>query len=215
MFIFCLFALTLAQKAIILDVTEVEDGFTSLNYPNVGVYDMRTAMYLKHEVGKCLYLSPGASVKYEYKDNKVYVSNYANPNCSGNTTAPTAEKAEWKDKYKDAPAQKGSRTEDTDDDKCSHEASMSKYYYKDGCNKVQLSVSGSQSDKYIKFFGEDGKFFFRTYDDAKCDTESKFKDGTAKNLVFECDKCKDKYKYQCGSVATMILAVFAILAFFF
>ena len=214
MFIFCLFAVTLAQKALIVEVPE-EDGFTKLDFPKSGIYDLRNAMYLRHEVDKCIYISANEYVKYEVKNNKVTESFYSNDKCTGNVTRSEDKTQAWQSKYVDAPAQKGFRTEKVDDDKCSHEASMSKVYYKDGCNKVDVTISGTKTQKYVKFYGEEGKFYFNTYDDDKCDKETKFNDVRYKNEVHECDKCKDKYKYQCGSVATMILAVFAILAFFF
>ena len=211
MFIFCLFALTFAEKAVI---DEVEDSeFYSVQYQSGSSFDLKGAIYLKYEIGKCHYMSATSYRKYEYTNNTVTFTQYTDAKCTQNPSK--SEDPELTKKYKDAPAQRASKTYYEDDDKCTNEAIIPKVFYKDGCNKVQGTFGGSTGDKYIKFEREEGKLFFFTFSDDKCEKDILVDGKKVQNPVIDCDKCDKKYKTQCGSVATMILAIFAILAFFF
>ena len=214
MFIFCLFAVTLAEKAVIFDLNLNRDKlFCDLQY-ETGNYDICNALYLKYDMDKCLYISETESRKYVYKDNKVTQYNYVNGKCEGNYTTGLDESILTK-YYKDVPAFNGYKTYYSDDDKCSHEKTMPKVYYKTGCNKVRGYVGDARGDLYIEFYELFGTYYFNTFYDEKCVNEISINGQKYKSPVWECDKCSEKYKTFCGSVPTMILALLIIVAFFF
>ena len=211
MFIFCLLAVAFAEKAFLLsgdsEYTKIDVVVASVTLDN--------AIYLKYDENTCLYFGSTETNKYIKEGDKVKYLKYENDKCDGEPTENKDVTSQMLSKYTDVPKHSGFQSYIKDDDKCSHEKMTPRVYYKDGCNKIEVSVVGLKSSKYVKFSENEKKFYFTVYDDEKCETIYKVGSTEVKKDLFECDICKNGIKYQCGAFSTMILALLVLLAFLF
>ena len=207
MFIFLLLAVALAEKALVLGgddkYTKFDLGFASITLDNI--------IYLKYDVNTCLYFGANETKKYEVKDNKIMAYTYKNDKCEGEVE-PVDVTETIGGTYTDAPKHSGFQSTVKDDEKCSHEAMTPRIYYKEGWNKIEVSVVGLGVKKFVKFAENEKKFYLTVYDDEKCE---KVGSNQVQKELFECDTCKEGIKYQCGAFSTMILALLVLLAFLF
>ncbi|EMD48015.1 Hypothetical protein EHI5A_192410 [Entamoeba histolytica KU27] len=88
-----------------------------------------------------------------------------------------------------------------DDSSCSNKDNTVRVYYTDAC-----FACGEGSCKREE---EDGIFYKNVFSGQSCDGNR-----TSHEQIFKCDTCTEGIHYQCGAISTMVLVVFAILAFF-
>ena len=80
MFIFCLIAVALAEKAVVLGGDE---EYTNVGIPGVADFDISNAIYLKYDVNSCIYMDKEETEKFAIEGDKMYHYTYSNDNCGG------------------------------------------------------------------------------------------------------------------------------------
>ena len=208
MFFLFFIAVVSAEKALVLGGEEngvIELGVLKIN--------MSSAMFLKKDVNKCLYLGTNSTEKYVVEGEKITHYQYKNENCNGNVTGKDVTTT-MKNFYKEPPKHAAFKSY-IKDTNCAHESMTPRLYYKDGCNGITLTpLLGQAQTIYIEYEEVNKVMWGLLYADAKCDV--KYVDDKKAHLGIElqkCDSCINGYKFQCGAVSSMILAVLLLLAF--
>ena len=194
MFVFLLFAAAFAEKAYIKDITK---------FPRT---------YFKVVPGDCNYFYVGGKdywFKVEDNNGKPKVYSYNKTKCEGDKTEEKEDSKIMKEMIgtlKDAPNHIAFKNW-PDREGCPNEKYALRIYMENEC----FYESGVSAGYEI----EDGWLWLQGYSDEKC---GKKKDNE-KSKVFQCNTCfkegGEYIKSQCGSVATMVLAIFLVLAFLF
>ena len=165
-------------------------------------------VYMKFIPYDCNY-APGAGSFKLSDDNKI--AYYKSKDCSGDQLDANSVEALAMDVYlelfkgelKEEPGHAGFINY-PDEANCPNEKYSMRFYFDNAC----FYESGKKISMDYK--EEGGKFYAQKYSDEKCGTKS-----GDKVHLFDCDKCSNGLKYQCGAFSTMILAIFLVLAFLF
>ena len=196
MFIFLLFAAAFADKAFIKRYNLLDEH-----------------RYIKIREGDCNYVRESGEDWWfivDYVNNKPMVTVYEKEKCSGASLSNKMTDLIFNSyigEYKDEPFHLAFENV-PDKEGCPNEKYAIRKFIEDIC----IYQKNGPSAKYIK---KDDKIYHETYSDSNCQTK------LTSVEKFKCDTCSKQaigteyVKYQCGSVATMILAIFLVVAFLF
>ena len=207
MFFLFFIAVVSAEKALVLDAKDAAKF-------DLGVLkiDLGNAIFLKKDVNKCLYLGKNSTEKYVVEGEKITHYQYKNEKCEG-TVNGTDVTTTMKSLYKEPPKHAAFKSY-IQDTNCAHESMTPRLYFKDGCIGMSLTIVGQTKNMYVEFEEVNKVMWGLLYADAKCDV--KYVDEKNAHYGIElqkCDSCINGYKFQCGAVSSMILAVLLLLAF--
>ena len=193
MFVFLLFVAAFAEKNYIKKI----DDFR----------------YYKIRTGDCNFVNANGTDHWFIVDrvnDKPMVTTYEKAECSGKSTSNKEIDAKFNayiGNYEEEPQHIALYTV-ADKDNCPNDKYALKIFYRNLCGWYDDGTSKTYNVR-------DNKMYEETFKDKQCNNKNTTKE------IFKCDSCvKDdkkggSIKYVCGSVATMILSVFFVLAILF
>ena len=195
MFFFLLLAVALAEKAFVAPLL------------------LPVGTYRKIVPGDCHYVTKAGSFTTD-KDKNLKI--YSTVDCTGTEVTGTAKNTSeliikpLMGEYKDAPKHAGF-INDADSANCPNKKTMLRTYYSADCFTTKKTLIGSNvGAKYVE---KDDTLKIQYYKDTSCNE----KDGEPQAVegFKKCGTCENGIQYECGTISTMILAIFFVLAFLF
>lgn len=213
-FFILLIVVVSAKKGWVIDVVDVKQFF---ELPAFTVIEPKQCHYLGttfnkagEELVKAGMPENARSVIVKKKIKGAQIKSYTDDKCTEGEHVVVSK--DFNSYYTTIPEHAGFRNVG-DDESCSHQENALRTYYRNDCRNITYQVNNMQV--FVKMGETSRMFSLNQYYDGTCE----MKTNQLLNLGF-CDKCNHKENgefemVQCGSISTMILIVFLILAFLF